>query len=152
MLDIANIKEIIISGDESDLKVLLDNLEDNAIKHGFVNQPEEKNKLEIKCGIDQKVMSLVITFSNTGNSLPKDFTKDDFIRNGITSDQNNGNGFGGYLINKIITNQNGGLLIMNLREVKPDNELATTFLVQLPIKEIIFNKNTKGFTYSIGGL
>ena len=74
---------------------MLDNIEDNAIKHGFFNQPEEKNKLEIKCGIDEKKMSLVITFSNTGNSLPKDFTKDDFIRNGITSDQNNSAGYGG---------------------------------------------------------
>jgi type I restriction enzyme M protein len=138
-LSVANIKEIIVAGDESDLKMMLDNLEENAVKHGFKDQPIEKRGINIKCIIDEKNMNLIVNFSNTGNPLPKDFTKDDFIRNGITSDQNNGDGFGGNLINKIIINHNGGLLILNLNEVNPDNEFVTNFMINIPIKEIILN-------------
>jgi nitrogen fixation/metabolism regulation signal transduction histidine kinase len=134
-----NIKEVIISGDESDLKVMLHNLEDNAIKHGFKNQSIMINKIEIVCEIDHASMTLRLKFSNSGNKLPKDFSKQDFIRNGVTSDITKGNGDGGSLIDKIINNHKGEFNISDLSKDDPDNDYVTSFIVQLPIKDIVSN-------------
>jgi len=135
-LESENIKRIVVRGDETDLKSMLDNVVDNAVKHGFRDQSFDKNKLNIICDIDKDKMLLKIRLSNSGNPLHKDFSKEDFIRNGITSDKTNGDGHGGYLINKIITNHNGHLTVSNDAKYLPGNELVTTFIVELPIKNI----------------
>jgi type I restriction enzyme M protein len=135
----SSINEIIVSGDESDFKMMLDNLEDNAVKHGFKNQFIDKNEINIECGIDQANMLLNIKFSNSGFPLLDDFTKEDFIRNGITSDKSIGDGFGGYLIYKVVKNHHGELYIENLAKAYPNSNLVTAFIVQLPIKDIVLN-------------
>lgn len=137
LLSEMNIKELIVEGDESDLKTMLDNLEENSVKHGFKGQTVGRNKISISCKIDDENMKVILSFFNSGNPLPNGFNLKDFKRNGITSDINIGDGYGGYLISKIIENHNGELTCEDLSKTNINSEYVTVFNVLLPIKDIV---------------
>lgn len=80
------------------LKVLLDNILNNANKHGF-DQKLQSNQVVIEL-IDQGE-NLLLRIRNNGKPFPKNFSKEKFTAKFSTANPNNGTGLGGYDINRI---------------------------------------------------
>lgn len=98
--------------------ILIDNLVDNARKHGFIEVSNPKILFEVKTQKrEDGSEEIVISYYNNGKPLPSNFNVKKFIRNGITSNKEAGDGFGGYLINSIIKKHNGRI------EVLPSSDL-----------------------------
>lgn len=98
--------------------ILMDNLIDNAKKHGFIDQKDCRVLFEISTqqrvdGSDE----IVIAYYNNGKPLPRNFDSDQFVTNGTSSNKNAGDGFGGYLINNILKKHYARI------EVVPSKEL-----------------------------
>ena len=82
---------------------LLDNLIDNAIKHAF--SPDEENKIEVYVwGYDEDVANkrFCFTIANTGKCLPDNITLNDLKKRGYSNGAKQGDGFGLWLVNEII--------------------------------------------------
>ena len=132
------IKAFILANDEL-LRDLFDNLIDNAVKHAFSN--ESNNRIEIflmkNTDLDDND-EVQILFSNTGTPFPKDFTFNDFIRKGSKFGVNAGDGFGGWYIIEIIKRLKGDFDIIDETgsEGLPGTDLATSFEINFPIIEI----------------
>lgn len=120
--------KINLLADESQLKIALHNLIDNAIKHGFKGlNIEPIIWLEIKKGNDFVELSV----RNNGKPLPPEFTIDDFLAKGKSSKADVGSGFGGFLIGQIIKNHKGKIELNNNvgNEILPHN---VEFIISLP--------------------
>lgn len=107
LLDENKVKSVIIRGDEKLLNQMFDNIIENAVKHGFRNKMSVKNKIDILFMYDFDDNEVQINFSNTGETLPEDYSHDAFIRKGSKTGENAGNGIGGWLINEIMKKHNG---------------------------------------------
>ena len=98
--------------------ILIDNFIDNARKHGFINQSNPKILFEVKTEKKSDgTEEIVIYYSNNGKPLPSNFNIDKFISNGMTSNKEAGDGFGGYLINSIIKKHEGRI------DIIPNNKM-----------------------------
>jgi type I restriction enzyme M protein len=128
---------VLISGNQDLVTTLLDNLIENAKKHGFT--PEFLNRLELFVTIreDSYTKKLQITLSNSGQPFPEDFTKAEYIRKGIKGGQSEGSGYGGWLINKIVAKMGGDFEIERIRneEHLSNGNLVTSIHLIFPIIE-----------------
>ena len=118
-----------IIADESQLKIALYNLIDNAIKHGF---KELKVNPIIWLEIIKKDTAYIeVSVRNNGKPLPPEFTIDDFLAKGKSSKADVGSGFGGFLIGQIIKNHKGKIELNNNvgNEILPHN---VEFVISLP--------------------
>lgn len=115
--------------DESQLKIALHNLIDNAIKHGF---KDLKVNPTIWLEILKKDKAYIeLSVRNNGKPLPPEFTIDDFLAKGKSSKADVGSGFGGFLIGQIIKNHKGKIELNNNvgNEILPHN---VEFIISLP--------------------
>jgi signal transduction histidine kinase len=115
--------------DESQLKIALHNLIDNAIKHGFKDlKVNPIIWLEI---IKKDKAYIELSIRNNGKALPPEFTIDDFLAKGKSSKADVGSGFGGFLIGQIIKNHKGNIELNNNvgNEILPHN---VEFIISLP--------------------
>lgn len=115
--------------DESQLKIALHNLIDNAIKHGFKDlKVNPMIWLEI---IKKDKAYIELSVRNNGKPLPPEFTIDDFLAKGKSSKADVGSGFGGFLIGQIIKNHKGKIELNNNvgNEILPHN---VEFIISLP--------------------
>ncbi|RZK13239.1 MAG: hypothetical protein EOO46_00080 [Flavobacterium sp.] len=131
------IKTYIMGNDEL-LRELFDNLIDNAKKHAFQDQVDNRIEIYIMKSFDFNENDEVqILFSNTGKPFPEDFTINDFVRKGAKSGESKGDGFGGWYINKIIKRLKGNFDIIDetAGEGLPGTDLATSFEINFPIIE-----------------
>lgn len=115
--------------DESQLKIALHNLIDNAIKHGF---KDLKVNPTIWLEIIKKDKAFIeLSIRNNGKPLPPEFTIDDFLAKGKSSKADVGSGFGGFLIGQIIKNHKGKIELNNNvgNEILPHN---VEFIISLP--------------------
>jgi hypothetical protein len=104
--------------DQNLWSILMDNLIDNARKHGFINQTD--CRILFETSTQQRAdgsEEIVIAYYNNGTPLPDHFDGDLFVTNGISTNKQAGDGFGGYLINNILKKHEARI------EVVPSKEL-----------------------------
>jgi two-component sensor histidine kinase len=98
--------------------ILIDNLIDNARKHGFINQQERKVLFDIQLDKNSEDNDVIIIYYyNNGQPLPSNFDSVKFISNGVGTNMEAGDGFGGYLINNILKKHNGSIEIVPTEEL-----------------------------------
>jgi type I restriction enzyme M protein len=122
-----------INGNRDLLTEMLDNIMKNANEHAFT--PESINRLElfVSVRIDAYIPKLLITVSNSGRPFPDDFSKEDYIRNGIKKGHNGGSGFGGWLVNKIVAMMSGDFEIERISNEIGDGKLVTSIHFTFPL-------------------
>lgn len=127
-------KSFYISGDPGLIRLMFDNIVENAEKYGFNNTISTRNILDVYIMFNFEEMEVQIDFSNTGNPLSKDFTFSSYIRKGSKSAKSNGEGIGGWMINEIMKKHGGRLMITD--ETKDNDiseQLVTTVELTFPI-------------------
>jgi type I restriction enzyme M protein len=126
-------KEYVIQADEYQLKVLFKHLIDNALKYGFCNrQNKDQNLIRIDLSKDVQRSFIEIVVMNNGEPFSKGFNKKIFETKGLTNNRDNGSGFGGYHIKRIIENHKGEFYIADAEEVQ-FSEFKVKFKIYLPI-------------------
>lgn len=134
-----NLRNIIfkITGDNLDVSIdkklffdVLDNIVDNAQKHGFIGQ-NRKYTIEffIKKTILNEAQYCLIKYKNDGKPFPEGFTLEQFKISGATAGKNGNTGLGGFFINEVIE-KHGGLL-QNLISTP----LGISYDILLPLTE-----------------
>ncbi len=112
-------KEYVVSGDEYQLKVLFKHLIDNALKYGFFKRTKkDENLIRIELNKDVQRSFAEIIVMNNGEPFSKGFNKKIFETKGLTNNRDNGSGFGGYHIKRIIENHKGEFYIAPEEEVQ----------------------------------
>lgn len=117
---------------------LLDNLIQNAEQHAFPGNPANRIEIYLMIHTENNVNTEVaLLVSNTGKSFPEDFDVNDFRKNGRTAGDNSGDGYGGWLIAKIVSYFNGSFDIIDEQggEGLLGTDLATSFEFNFPITE-----------------
>lgn len=98
---------IYIMGDKDYLRKMLDNIIDNADKHGFNRKINPNNKILFDVIFNFEENQVQVEIRNTGNALPEAYSHAAFTRKGSSSGKFAGDGTGGWLINEIM-NLHGG--------------------------------------------
>jgi len=117
------------------LKIIFNNLYENAIRHGFGDKQNKKNMIEIRAEINQTQNSVKIYFCNNGKPLPNDFSIDKFKRKGYTENRLKGSGIGGSLIYDTLLSFDGNIDFEDLSNNK-EVPMNTCFVITIPIKTI----------------
>lgn len=126
-------KEQTIKADKYQLKVLFKHLIENAIKHGFISDNQkEQNIIKIELDKDTQRGFAEVIVMNNGKPLSHGFNKSYFETMGATGNRDNGSGFGGYHIKRIIENHNGEFQIANEEDVQ-FSEFKVKFRIYLPL-------------------
>lgn len=100
-----------ILADVKQLRILIHNLIDNAVKHGFKEHWENPTIwMEI---IKKDTLTVQLSVRNNGRHLPPEFMIDDFLAKGGSSKSDVGSGFGGFLIGQILKNHQGEIELIN---------------------------------------
>lgn len=111
--------------DRVQLSIFLNNILNNAIRHGFSNYRDRKI-IEFEIRSEHHHIELFIR--NSGNPIPDDYTveqfKEAFNYSGISGNM----GIGGYLIGKFISDQGGSI------EISPKDSIIAPFNVQLIVR------------------
>lgn len=118
-----------ILADKKQLRILIHNFINNAIKHGFKEKIQNPTIwLEIK---PKDTLSIQLSIRNNGKKLPPEFTIEDFLAKGGSLKKDVGSGFGGFLIGQIIKKHNGKIALNthNGFGILPHN---VEFLITLP--------------------
>lgn len=129
------IKTIMIEGDKVFLRRAFNNIVENAVKHGFRNVYDKKNKIEVFLMYNFENQEVEIDFGNNGESLPENFSLEDYTRRGSSVGINAGDGTGGWYVNQVIRLHNGKVSITN--ETRPKGgvtDLATSIEITLPMQ------------------
>ena len=116
--------------DLKQLKIMIDNFVQNAIRHGFIDNFVSNSEVLIEIE-DQNPLTFNLKIRNDGKPLPPEFTIEDFLAKGASSKEDVGSGFGGFLIGKIVKNH-GGSVILGERESLKSKPYNVEFIVSLP--------------------
>lgn len=125
---------VTIQGNEELLHTLLDNLLENAEKHAFSD--DEQNRFEILLHFDEEQEEKIsIEVNNTGKSFPKDLTIEDFLAKGRKSGSNAGTGYGGWYIRQILNKLGGEIGIFDSTVLKEEirEGYTTSIVIELPL-------------------
>jgi type I restriction enzyme M protein len=126
-------KEQIINADKYQLKILFKHIIENALKYGFTaERHKEQNIIRIELKRESTRSFLEIVVMNNGKPFSKGFNKALFETKGVTTDRNNGSGFGGYHIKKIIENHKGEFQIADDEEVQ-FTDFKVKFKIYFPL-------------------
>ncbi|MDG4950740.1 N-6 DNA methylase [Weeksellaceae bacterium KMM 9724] len=133
LIDSQKIDSVNVYGDTKLLRIALDNVVENAVKHAFANEPNPILIFEILFDLDSDNM-LQLDIANNGATLPEFFSIDDLTRKGHKGSGSSGDGYGGYLIKKIIEAHGGKVGITD--ESGPEGIdyplISTSFEITLP--------------------
>lgn len=138
---------IIIKGNEQKLRIVFNNLIDNAKNHAFIdNYKEYKINIEVlpytgnelkasklEYDIDGRKSYVEIKVSNTGKPFPKDFTLNDYVRKNFAAGKTRNKGLGGYEVNEILKVHNEGKKALNLISSLENQEYSSTISFIIPV-------------------
>lgn len=121
-----------ILGNKDALTIMLDNLLDNANRHGFFKTKSEKNFVKIRIEmIDGK---LNLSVANNGKLMPEDFTIDDYAASGVFATSTGRSGIGGAQVCRIVNSMNGTIDFISEKVSYPDREEPlVTFMILIPV-------------------
>jgi signal transduction histidine kinase len=123
--------------DVKQFKILLKNIFNNALRHGFLD--ERDYSIGFNISRSEEFMSLEII--NNGKKLTEGFNEEYFISPLKKLGPTGNTGIGGYLIYLVIKNHGGDLIISDCSPVYP--EYNVSFLIKLPLKN---SHNDQSFT------
>jgi signal transduction histidine kinase len=99
-------------------EILIDNLIENAKRHGFKDQKDQMIKFNVsKEIITKNKHNIILEYQNNGLPADENFTLDRFSTQGVKSNKSIGDGYGGYIISSITRKHDGEI------EIIPENEL-----------------------------
>jgi signal transduction histidine kinase len=106
---------VIAKVDPRQFALVVQNLLTNMAKHARRPERDDLNVLvHVSTRTEPGRTWLVITVENDGKPFPEGFSHNDLITFGQRLDATNGNGIGGFLMDRIIANHNGRFLSFNL--------------------------------------
>lgn len=134
----------IINGSKELLEIALNNIVENASKHGFTDK-DRSYKLEINVslvfekhthfeGLVERENYLKLEVSNNGNPFPENYTIEKLTRLGSSAGNTRNTGQGGYELNEIIKRHNHGKSTLDLITNGISSEFTTTYIFLLPLK------------------
>lgn len=112
---------------KSDLLRLINNIIENAVNHGFV---ENKSNYELMITLSIEGDSYLIDFTNNGKPLPKGMDKARYGMKGVKGKDSEGQGTGGYVVKSIVEHYGGDYDVFT-REWA--GKTLTDVIVKLPI-------------------
>ena len=121
--------KVFVKANKDLLFILFNNIVDNAIRHGFIEDSQDTYRLSIDVDIDDK--NLIILFSNNGVPFPKNFDITKFVRKHVKSEVTGNTWLGGFDINNIV-NHLGGQFNLDLNN--PNEVFSTIYVITLPIE------------------
>lgn len=111
----------------NDIQRAVNNIIDNARKHGFTNPQRTDYEIRVELSIDMKRNMFNIEFRNNGNPLPKGMDKIRYGIKGEKAGKNAGTGIGGNYIKQFVEHYKGDY------DISMENEW-TVVRICLPIK------------------
>ena len=105
------VESIYVLGDRDLLRKMMNNIIENADKHGFEKKINPSNRIQSDFLYDFEDQSVQLDVSNTGEPLPENFSFDAYVRKGSSMGKNAGEGTGGWYIKKAMELHNGSLSI-----------------------------------------
>jgi K+-sensing histidine kinase KdpD len=126
-----NTPNLVLKIDTDAMNEVIENLIINARKHGFINKEQLYHLVFELSQVNRNGIEYAqITYQNDGKAMPKDFSFADFIRFSEKAGKTQGEGIGGYTINKIVQ-LHGGIF----EEAKPSvPSFKVAFNILLPIQ------------------
>ena len=112
-----------------DLNRLVNNIVENARRHGFTDKTRKDYYLSVDVKIDEHRDMYQIDFCNNGNPLPVGMTKERYGLKGEKAGTNAGTGNGGYIVRSIVEHYGGDFDVFT-------NEGITTIRIYLPKNSI----------------
>ena len=91
----------------NDMQRAVNNIIDNARKHGFTGSETKNNKIEVRLSIDTEQNMFVIDFRNNGEPLPEGMNKMRYGIKGEKAGKTAGSGIGGSYIKKFAEHYGG---------------------------------------------
>lgn len=147
-LDIANFKDLFIKQslndqtigvnlfiNQQDLTEVFDNVINNAIKHGFVDESKKDYKIQILVFYIAESSQICINFKNNGAPFPQGMDARRFSIKGEKAGKTGNEGIGGYRINSIVEHNGGSIYI--------ENNALSQYPVSISINLPIENSNEK---------
>lgn len=125
--DEAGIKTPMVKMGRGDFLRLVDNIIENAKKHGFVDESRHYS-LNIYSNILDNM--LLLTFQNDGKPMPQEMDKKGYGMKGVKGKDSNGHGIGGNVVKSIVEHYGGDYDVF----VQDDSDVKLTCVeVKLPI-------------------
>lgn len=90
-----------------DLDRMVQNIIENAHKHGFTDSTRDDYMIWINLSVDEKRDMYIIDFMNNGTPLPEGMTKARYGIKGEKAGLTSGTGSGGYIVKSIVTHYGG---------------------------------------------
>lgn len=112
-----------------DFDRMVQNILENARKHGFTDQTRTDYMIWINLSVDEKRDMYIIDFMNNGTPLPDGMTKARYGLKGEKAGLTGGTGSGGYIVKSIITHYGGDYDVFY-------KDGITTIRIYLPIATI----------------
>lgn len=112
-----------------DFDRMIQNIIENARKHGFTDSTRTDYEIWINLSVDTKREMYQIDFMNNGTPLPEGMTKDRFGIRGEKAGITGGTGSGGYIIKSIVNHYGGDYDVFS-------KDGITTVRIYLPIAKI----------------
>ena len=91
----------------NDMQRAVNNIIDNARKHGFTDSETKDNKIEVRLSIDCEQNMFVIDFRNNGKPLPEGMNKMRYGIKGEKAGKTAGTGIGGSYVKKFVEHYGG---------------------------------------------
>ncbi len=113
--------------DKKQFAVAINNLLNNAIRHGFIDSGK---KYQMVFQIVQDDHFDILVVKNDGNPFPEDFTIEKYKQPYQYAGKNGHSGLGGYIINRVVENHGGVMDLINV--IDPADSYKVQFEFKFP--------------------